>query len=115
MELTFAERWILSNQYRILEELLPDQASDFARAREVVERGYEYWYSEVSSNISEETMSEEEGQEVNNILFMFRVLNGSYTQLLDKEGIDAAYTTFRGFDGNDETRQFAFAQFRYAC
>ena len=34
-----------------------------------MERNYEYWHSEVAGNISEETMNDEEDQEVDNILF----------------------------------------------
>ena len=56
-------------------------------------------------------MSEEDGDEVISILQMFRILNGQYRKLTDKEGITERYTTFLGFDGNNETKQFAFARF----
>ena len=115
MRLTQAERWILSNQYQILEALQPNDAyatHNLTNAREIVEHGYEYLYSLVSP-IMDTVVTEAEGDEVVSILQMFRVLSQSYNNLPDaeKEGVNTQYTTFRGFDGNDETAQFVFARF----
>jgi hypothetical protein len=44
MKLTRTERWILVNQYRILEALYPDEAKWFAENREALSSGYELHY-----------------------------------------------------------------------
>jgi uncharacterized protein YfbU (UPF0304 family) len=47
--MTRIERKILSNQFTILEHLLPDQG--YGRLREIVENGYEIEYSDVLQDI----------------------------------------------------------------
>ena len=111
MTLTHTERWILSNQCRILAALYPDEADHFNLTQEVLASGYEYLYDEFSQQIYADTFSSERSDEVISILEMFTVLDRSYSNLEDKEGIDPFYLTFHGFDGNNEGEERAFARF----
>jgi uncharacterized protein YfbU (UPF0304 family) len=111
MKLSRLERWMLSNQYKILEALYPDEAKDYAHIRDAIESGYELEYEQIISYIYEEGLSEEECREIRAIMAMFSSLKASYNQLEDKSGIDEWKITFRGFSGNDETLQMAYAQY----
>jgi uncharacterized protein YfbU (UPF0304 family) len=113
MKLTPVERWMLSNQFRILEALYPDEAESYAEAREAIENGYELQYDLLSQHISEDVMSVEDCNEVIDILNMFRVLKFSYEDLDDKSEIDEGDIEFGGFDGNHEGKQMAFT--RHFC
>ncbi|MEK7525880.1 MAG: YfbU family protein [Patescibacteria group bacterium] len=115
MKLTKTERWILSNQYRILEALYPHEAASFAEKREALESGYELEYSQMSQHIydDEDTLSGTECREVIEILSMFRSLNDAYSNLKDKKGVDKMDIQFVGFDGNSpiEVKYLSYARF----
>lgn len=113
MELSRTERWMLANQYRILEALYPDEADAFAEAREALESGYELHYRWLAERIYDapDTMTAEECTEVVDILDMHRALKRSYEALSDKSGIEEYAIQFHGFDGNNETKQLAYARF----
>lgn len=113
MSLTRNERWILSNQYRILAALCPDEAEHFDAAREAIDCGYELHYSWLTEHIYEDIMSVEECREVIDILSMFEKIKWAYDALADKSGIDEWRTKFGGFSGNEEGKQTAYA--RYYC
>jgi len=107
MDLSESERLILSNQYRILEHLYPEEAGTFAEHRKIVEDGYTLNYEEISRHIFD-GLSMEECREVLDILSMHSVLHFSYQGLDDKEGITIR---FSGFDGNSETKQMSYTRF----
>jgi len=112
--LTFAERVILANQYRLLEVLHPDAAPDYHARRVVVEGGFESEYDETLRGlVIMDPVPSTVCEEVVGILGMFRALYSSYTRLseADKQGVDADRVRFRGFDGNEETREFRYARF----
>jgi uncharacterized protein len=113
MQLSLRDRWILANQYRILEKLYPEEAKGFAVAREVLENGYELHYSWITDFLSDgdQMMSAEESKEVLDILDLFSVLKRSYNKLEDKSGIDEWKVQFAGFSGNEETKQMAYTRF----
>lgn len=113
MELTRSERWILSNQYRMLEKLFPDDADHYAEARNILERGYEYDYDRLAVHIYDErnATTEEESTEVIEILAMFDSLKQSYNKLSDNADITEGTIQFSGFDGNNEGKQMAYARF----
>ncbi|MBV9958193.1 MAG: YfbU family protein [Acidobacteria bacterium] len=113
MKLSRTERWILSNQFRILEALYPNEAEDFADAREIVERGYELHYDWITQYISEDVMKADESSEVIKILSMFRALKYSFKALDNKSGIEEWQIDFAGFDGNSEGKQMVYA--KYFC
>ncbi|SRR6266705_2746470 len=115
MKLTKTERWILINQYCILEKLDPGEAKHYARCREILENGYEFHYGEITQHIykDNDTMSTEASREVLDILEMFSVLKRSYDALEDKAGIEDYRIKFHGFDGNDllEVKYLGYASF----
>lgn len=103
---------MLSNQYRILEKLYPEEAEHHARAREVLEDGYELNYDWIAEHIAERPMSEDECKEDLDILDMFSALERSYARFAEKPaGVDERDVRFHGFDGNHETEQLGYASF----
>ena len=112
MKLTRAERWILSNQYRILEKLDPTGGWD--HPRDVVERGFELEYEAVSSYVYQDdfVMQEEECMEVLAIMDMFSVLKRAHGALPDNSEIEECQVTFAGFDGNNEMQRLAYVRFK---
>ncbi len=113
VRLSVTDRWILSNQYQILEHLDPGGAEQYQRAREALESGYELEYDVISSHVFKDgsTLSEEACDEVIDVLDMFRALGRSYDELEDKAGIEERRIRFQGFDGNNETEQLAYSRY----
>lgn len=101
MEISRLNRWMLSNQHRILAKLYPEQAAFHNRSAEALERGYESEYHEAAKNISEAVLADEECKEVLEILGMFSELQ--------KHGL--VEHNFCGFWANGETKQIDFASF----
>jgi len=111
MNLEFKDRLILSNQYRILAVLYPNEADSFRGAQKVVENGYELNYDWISEHISPQPMSDEHCREVLDILEMFRHLGYAYDALEDKTEIDEHHIRFLGFDGNNEGAYLSYADY----
>jgi uncharacterized protein YfbU (UPF0304 family) len=110
MQLSLETRWILTNQYRLLERLDPDAGDECRQAIRILEHGYELEYSALTESFLD-PMSEDECLEVYDILDMHRQLCVSYDNLADKSGLDENAISFRGFDGNNETTAFVYARF----
>ncbi len=115
LKLSRVERWILSNQYRILETLYPGDAKHFAHQREALESGYALEYEWMAQHIYEEkdTLSVEDCREVIQVLDMFTALQRSYAALDDKASLKESDVMLRGWDGNNETAHMAYA--RHCC
>ncbi len=113
MKLTRVERWMLSNQFRILAALYPKERDWYDEKREAIESGYELHYNPEHIFSDEEVTTEEECREVIDILAMFDGLRLSYKKLADKSGVEKSGIRFGGFDGNNETKQMGYA--RYFC
>jgi len=107
--LSLLERQQLVNQFRILEKLDPDNAKDYAARADIIAHGYTIQYDSVFTEVYEE-MDVEEGRYVYEVLDLFRVLIRSYEQLVDKQGLTLDDVRFKGFDGNNESRRWAFAE-----
>lgn len=113
MKLTRTERWILANQYRILELLDPEQAQHYREAQTVLEDGYELHYDWITQHIyhDNDTMSAERCTEIGDIFELYAIIQQSYKDLQDKSGIAEQRVVFPGFDGNHETSEMAYARF----
>lgn len=111
MNLSKTERLLLYNQYEILKALYPKQEQDYQEAQEVVSHGFEHHYDMFAQHIYDDTMSDDEGQEALDILTMFESIQRAFDALDDKGGINAYRVEFRGFDGNNEGKYMAYAQF----
>jgi len=113
MELSKTDRWILSNQYKILEQVHSERAESYATKRKALEEGHEIVYSWISEHISENELSEAECAEVLDILTMYEMLQVWYDRLEDPSQIDVEEDSlkFPGFDGNSRGRELAFFRF----
>lgn len=111
MEFSRKERIILCNQYLILEKLYPEDAEGYAQTRKALECGYVLHYSDLAQNIYEDELSEQECQEVLDILSMYSFLTFAYKNLKDTEGIDEHCIKFDGFDGNNETIRMGYVRY----
>src|ERR1700688_4654939 len=107
--LTPVQRLQLINQFLILEKLYPEHAKDYAERRGIIAHGYTIQYEEVFSEVFEE-MDVAECKYVFDVLNLYRTLIQSYDALADKKGLKAEDVRFRGFDGNNETKRWAFAE-----
>jgi len=90
MKLSRIERWILANQYKILEKIDPDEAKYYANIQETLNSGYELEYDwKIDYIYSDEScVSAERCREILEILSMFRDLGRSHEELADKSNID---------------------------
>ncbi len=111
MNLTKKDRIILSNQLKILEKLYPDEAEYYANHRKAIEYGFRLHYSWIAEHIDDDEMSEEECKEVLDILDMYRAITYSYKKIRSETNIDENEIRFRGFDGNNETKQFSYTNY----
>jgi uncharacterized protein YfbU (UPF0304 family) len=113
VKLTKVERWILANQYKILEQVDPDNAEHYQTMQEILEKGYETEYRWKTQHIydDDDVVTEEKGHYVINVLAMYDALQQSYQRLADKEGIDQNAFAFPGFDGNNEGEYLGYARF----
>ena len=105
------DRLVLANQYRMLIKIDPHERELYEQALQILENGYEREYEGLVSSIYEDTMSDQECDEVYAILDMFRGLHDSYEELGDKEGIETRYLRFSGFDGNNEARYLSYGKY----
>lgn len=115
MQLSRTERWILSNQYRILELLDQENAESHRNAREALDDGFEMYYGWLCEHVldGEEVVTEEESKYVIDVLDMFNAMQQAYDDLADRSGIDTVFLTFPGFSANYEGKFLRFA--RYFC
>jgi uncharacterized protein YfbU (UPF0304 family) len=111
MKLTKVERLTLLNQYRILEKVDPDNASFYGQVCEILRSGYTLDYGlELMTGVDPDEMSEDECHEVRDILDLYRALKKAHREL--PEGtISSKDAEFPGFDGNEESKHFAYARF----
>jgi uncharacterized protein len=111
MKLSPETRWILANQYRLLEQGASEgPRGDYRNAVTILEHGYELEYATLTPPLLE-PMSEKECLEVYDILEMQSDLQFAHEKLGETSGVDAAAVSFRGFDGNYETKAFSYARF----
>jgi len=108
--LTQVERLQLVNQFRILEKLDPDNADHYAESREIIARGYSILYEKVFHDVYEE-MPIEDCKYVYDVLDLHRVLINSFNTLKDKQGLTEDDVKFHGFDGNNESKMLALAEY----
>jgi len=107
--LSKVERLMLANQLRILEKLDSENADEYRKDRDIIVHGYTIQYEDVFTEIYDE-MSVEECRYVYDVLDLYRVLIRSYEELKDKEGLTLDDVKFEGFDGNNESKRWAFAK-----
>lgn len=110
MKLTKKERVLLANQYRILAALDSDSSSHYKELIEIVENGYEVFYSMIDEWFGEE-MPESQGRFVLEILDLYRAIEVVKRRTKDSQLLAHNFSIFPGFDGNNETSEMAFCRF----
>lgn len=110
VRLSHSERLVLANQYAILQKIDPEQQQLWSLYQNIVENGFTSHYGDLFSAIEDE-MPIDDCREVMDILDMFRAFHNSLALMRDKSGLDQERFRFQGFDGNNETVQWAFARF----
>ncbi len=112
-KLTFAERWILSNQYEILQRLESGSSGFYQQAIDILRNGYEDEYHYAAQYVKpDETILEPAiAAETRDILQMFSDMKIAYDELEDKEGVDTTLLTFWGFDANHNIDHLSYAKY----
>lgn len=97
MEMTNAQRLILSNQYFLMSQMDPNNANKYKRLQTIVERGYELQMRELNKEFG--CLTEAECREVIDILEMYHAMQESHKMLADCDGkeVDQRRLQFLGF------------------
>lgn len=101
MDLSKVERLMITNQFKILEKLYPEDKEYYEIHRKALEEGYKLHYNDAFESLSTDEMTELECREVIDILNMYRALTFSYEKLEVKDDLSKESIKFKGFDGND--------------
>lgn len=109
MEMTNAQRLILSNQYKMMTMMDPDNAARYRRLQTIVERGYGLQMRELDREFGE--LSEDVCRTIINIMEMHHALQVSWDNLKDRKDLDQRRLTFLGFDAATEARYLGFVRF----
>ncbi len=110
MNLSKKDRVLLINQYRILAALSKDDESHYLELIQILEHGYEIFYSMVDEWISDD-MPEEAGRFVLNVLDLYRVVEDAKRSTRDTRLAEHDFGVFPGFDGNNESEYLGFCRF----
>ncbi|WP_380179682.1 YfbU family protein [Kalamiella sp. sgz302252] len=109
MEMTHAQRLILSNQYRLMSLLDPDNLERYRRLQTIVERGYGLQMRELDREFGE--LPEAVCRTVIDIMEMHHALHVSWTNLKDAAEIEERRLQFLGFDAATEARYLGYVRF----
>lgn len=109
MEMTHAQRLILSNQYKMMTMLDPDNAVRYRRLQTIVERGYGLQLRELDHEFGQ--LSEEVCRTIIDVMEMYHALSVSRGNLKEGGEIDERRVTFLGFDAATEARFLGYVRF----
>ena len=113
MEMTHAQRLILSNQYTLMSQLDPQNAEKYQRLQTIVERGYALQMRELDKNFGE--MSEELCRQIIDVMEMHHALQESFRMLESGTrcecDVDERRLQFWGFDAATETHLMHYVRF----
>lgn len=111
MEMTNAQRLILSNQYYLMSQMDPENAAKYQRLQVIVERGYELQMNELNKNFG--CLSEAHCRETIDIMEMYHAMQESYRMLETQEqkDVDQRRLTFLGFDIASEAQLVNYVRF----
>jgi uncharacterized protein YfbU (UPF0304 family) len=111
MKLTPAERWILANQYRLLQLLSSSPIPLYEHAITILERGYEDQYKYAAQYLQEDPFPQEIASEVKDILQMFSEIQWIREKLSDSAVTNSPRLEFWGFNGNNNPEHNSYATF----
>ncbi|WP_394144285.1 YfbU family protein [Vibrio atypicus] len=111
MEMTNAQRLILSNQYSLMSQMDPENAAKYKRLQTIVERGYELQMSELNKDFGR--LSEAECREVIDTMEMYHAMQESNKMLSEEErkDVDQRRLIFLGFDAASEAQLVNYVRF----
>ncbi|MFC5077258.1 hypothetical protein VTH8203_00728 [Vibrio thalassae] len=111
MEMTNAQRLILSNQYYLMAKLTPENAEKYKRLQTIVERGYELQMREINKEYG--CLVEDECREVIDIMEMYHAMQESNKMLSeeDRKDVDQRRLQFLGFDIATEAQLVNYVRF----
>ena len=111
MEMTNAQRLILSNQYYLMSQMDPENSAKYQRLQTVVERGYELQMRELNKEFG--CLTEAECREVIDIMEMYHAMQESNKMLEEQERaeVDQRRLQFLGFDIASEAQVVHYVRF----
>ncbi|MFB9134447.1 YfbU family protein [Vibrio sp. AK197] len=111
MEMTNAQRLILSNQYFLMSQLNPESKEKYQRLQNIVERGYELQMREIMKDFG--CIKEDDCRKVIDIMEMYHAMQESYNMLADtaQKEVDKRRLTFLGFDIATEAHLVHYVRF----
>ena len=111
MEMTNAQRLILSNQYYLMSQMDPENSAKYQRLQTIVERGYELQMRELNKEFG--CLTEAECREIIDIMEMYHAMQESNKMLADEErkDVDQRRLQFLGFDIASEAQIVHYVRF----
>ena len=111
MEMTNAQRLILSNQYYLMSQMDPENSAKYQRLQTIVERGYELQMRELNKEFG--CVTEAECREIIDIMEMYHAMQESNKMLADEERkeVDQRRLQFLGFDIASEAQIVHYVRF----
>ncbi|PJG84225.1 YfbU family protein [Conservatibacter flavescens] len=109
MEMTSTQRLILTNQYKLMALLEPQNAGKYQRLEAIVKGGFRRELKELDKEFCD--LSEQECQMVLDTLEMYNALNVSYEQLADKSSISELRLQFPGYCAIRERKYLNYLRF----
>ncbi|MCW8335521.1 YfbU family protein [Vibrio sp. SCSIO 43135] len=111
MEMTNAQRLILSNQYYLMSQMDPENRAKYQRLQMIVERGYELQMRELNKDFG--CLVEAECREIIDILEMYHAMQESNKMLAEHEQsqVDQRRLQFLGFDIASEAQLVNYVRF----
>ncbi|TVU61859.1 YfbU family protein [Vibrio atlanticus] len=111
MEMTNAQRLILSNQYYLMSQMNPDNSAKYQRLQTIVERGYELQMRELNKEFG--CLTEAECREIIDIMEMYHAMQESNKMLAEQERseVDQRRLQFLGFDIASEAQIVHYVRF----
>lgn len=111
MEMTNAQRLILSNQYYLMSQLDPANSDKYKRLQTIVERGYGLQMRELDKEFG--CLPEDECREIIDIMEMYHAMQESSKMLAaeEQEKVDQRRLQFLGFDIAKEGALVSYVRF----
>ncbi|WP_333912933.1 YfbU family protein [Vibrio coralliirubri] len=111
MEMTNAQRLILSNQYYLMSQMDPENSAKYQRLQTIVERGYELQMRELNKEFG--CLTESECREIIDIMEMYHAMQESNKMLAEQERaeVDQRRLQFLGFDIASEAQIVHYVRF----
>lgn len=109
MEMTNAQRLILSNQYKMMTLLDPDNSECYRRLQTIVERGYGLQMRELDHDFG--ALSEDVCRTIIDIMEMHHAMQVSWSNLKERQDIEERRLAFLGFDAATEARYLGYVRF----